>query len=122
MNKFRLSSIAATAIVVAGIASFGTVARRAYSTQYQPIFIDSANSVVAGSALSVGVGVQGPTSITIYSDPVGAVSYSGTVDSTTATVSAATDPNASGPVTVYLATDGESTVSESIYLQDGAEN
>ena len=52
----------------------------------------------------------GPANVIISSDPPGAVSYEGPVESATETVMADTDPNMSpGSVMVYLQTEGGST-------------
>lgn len=55
---------------------------------------------------------SGGKHVTVYSDPVGVVSYSGTVSGSSAVLPAHVSADAApGPVTVFIETDGSSTVS-----------
>lgn len=63
--------------------------------------------------MGCSVGLTGaPATVTIYSDPPGAVTFQGTVSQVSQTVWASTDPNLdSRVVTVYVKTDGAQIVS-----------
>jgi hypothetical protein len=78
---------------------------------YEPLGIVAQDQLVPGQALPLNVTLEGPSSITVYSDPPGAVQYTGNLDSSSGTINATTSsfvPN--GPVTVYLETDGATVV------------
>jgi len=101
--------------ILAFVISFGWMPSAQGHAQYEPIDIEVGYQIVAGEPLACDVQLTGgPSYINIYSDPPGAVSYSGTVTSAAATVAAATSSQASGTVTVYLETDGEVVVSTEV--------
>lgn len=81
--------------------------------RFRPVMVDPDRHLIAGQSLACRVETTGgPEDVTIYSDPLGAVSYQGRIQGSTATVSAQTAttvPN--GPVTIYFTTDGSTTVS-----------
>ena len=65
----------------------------------------SVGALTAGEPVECTVSVtEAPANVVIYSDPPGAISFEGTVTSTTQAVQAATDANASGSVTLYART------------------
>jgi len=95
-------------IVLGVLLSLFAVGQQARSlTISEPIHLGVASQFTPGQPVSCSVQLtSGPTQITIYSSPAGAVSYSGSVATASATVSATTSSSASGPITVYLKTDG----------------
>jgi len=75
---------------------------------FEPISLSSSTTFEPGSPLPCTVQLDGgPQNITIYSNPVGVVSYQGVI-SQSETVQATTNASASaGYVTVYVVTDGQ---------------
>jgi hypothetical protein len=93
--------------------SLFAVGQKARSLQIaEPIHLATSSTFMAGQPLACSVQLTtSPAQVTIYSSPLGAVSYSGSVASSTATVSAKTSPTVTGPITIYLKTDGAQTCS-----------
>ncbi len=93
--------------------SFLLTSRAALSmAEYEPIGLVSDTTIVPGNPLACQVSLTGPSAtVTVYSNPPGAVSFQGTVQDS-ATFQADTDPNLSQgqSVTVYVITDGEQVV------------
>jgi hypothetical protein len=85
-----------------------------------PISLNTPTTFEAGATINCQVAVSGvPSSIHIYSDPPGVVSYSGTISGTTATVPVQTNPDAtSGDVTVYLSTGGSQVVADTAVVEN----
>ena len=106
--SYRLiGAIAGIGILGAGIAAGAAHSR----SMYEPLGIAVDAPITAGYAVPVSLSLEGPAPVTIYSDPPGAVTYSGDVNSSSATVFAETSSDApSGPIAVYVETDGASTV------------
>jgi len=100
-------------IVLGVLFSLFAVGQKARSlTISEPIHLGVSSQFTPGQPLSCNVQItSGPSQITIYSSPAGAVSYSGSVATASATVSATTSAGTSGPVTIYVRTDGAQTCS-----------
>jgi hypothetical protein len=96
------------------VASFG-FAKPVRSVEFEPLMISSQETVVPGQPLACAVAFDGgtPSEIHITSNPPGVVSYHGPVSGASDVVEAATSASApAGPVTVYLATSGDTVVSD----------
>lgn len=80
---------------------------------HEPIIITGPKTFAPGDPLPCNVTLDGgPEQITIYSDPPGAVSFTGALNGATGTVQASTSASTTpGTVTVYLITDGATVVS-----------
>jgi hypothetical protein len=88
--------------------------------EYQPITVVTKSCLTPGNTLPLDIQLQGPATVHVYSDPVGAVSYDGDIDGTEATVDATTSSTGStGTVTVYVETDGETVVSTNVTQNPG---
>jgi len=114
----RATAIRTSLFVVSGVfVSLFAVGQKARSLQIaEPIHLGVSSRYTAGQPLACSVQLtSGPSQVTIYSQPLGAVSFTGSIDSSTATVSAVTSPNATGSVTVYLKTSGTQTCSTVSY-------
>ena len=91
-------------------------------TEFQPIDIATEGELVPGEPLDCRIELQGgPATVTVYSDPPGAVSFSGTVTQATSVVQATTSEDISGPVTLYLVTDGATSVQTDVLASDPIE-
>lgn len=104
-----VSSIALAFLCVSSVLLPGSVAS---SREYEPIGIVSDETLVTGQPLPCQVSLDGPSAtVTVYSNPTGAVSFQGTVQNG-ATFEASTDPNLTHGqnVTVYAITDGQTVV------------
>lgn len=92
-------------------------------TTYQGVLIIPKTSVTPGQALDCEVQLNGgPEVASIYSSPAGAVSWSGSISNgNKVTVHATTASSISTPtVTVYLVTDGATTVSASVNVDSAS--
>lgn len=120
----RALSARSTSIVLACAACAVGVMAFTKSAQsggfYEPIFLTAnAASATPGQPLSCTVQLTGgPEHITVYSSPAGAVSYSGTVSSATATFTASTSSTSFGSATVYVVTDGQQVASTRVRFQN----
>lgn len=98
----------------------------ALTAEGQPIFEYTSNAVVEGQPLDVTIGLSsGGTDVTIYSSPLGAVYYQGHVEADVTTVSANTevsDLEHGTPVTIYVETDGTTTVAVETYVSRSMDN
>lgn len=105
----RFLTFLLVALSVSGVLFSGRIAR---SGEYEPIGLVSDSVLVAGEPLLCQVGLDGPSAtVTIYSNPPGAVSFHGTLQSG-AIVEADTAPNLTDGqhVTIYAVTDGQNVV------------
>jgi hypothetical protein len=110
----RASAIRTALFVALGVfISLFAVGQKARSLQIaEPIHLAANSTFTPGQPLSCSVQLtSGPSQVTIYSQPLGAVSFNGSVSSSTATVSAATSSTATGTITLYVKTDGAQTCS-----------
>lgn len=130
------AAIAVTATTaICAPASFGSSRLRATFWETDPIIFAVPTTVTPDSQMNCGVefsvaptladpaalkssparaAVSDTKHVTIYSDPPGVVSYSGTVTGSSATISATVSATAApGPVTVYIETDGSAPISAS---------
>lgn len=104
-----VSSIALASLCVSSVLLPGSISR---SADYEPIGIVSDETLVTGQPLPCQVNLDGPSAtVTVYSNPPGAVSFQGTVQNG-AIFEASTDPNLTHGqnVTVYAITDGQTVV------------
>jgi len=109
---FRLKNIAIIAGVAAASLSLIASRHAVRGGEYQPIIITTPKTYAPGDDIPVAVTTEGPATVSVYSDPPGAVTGTGNVDGTTGTVYASTSSTTSdSTVTVYAATDGETVVS-----------
>jgi hypothetical protein len=78
----------------------------------EPILEIAPPSYTAGDNIPVYVeATGGPTNVYLYSNPPGAVSYSGSINSASGTLTVPTNPNITGDVTIYFSTGGQQVVS-----------
>jgi hypothetical protein len=127
-----LTAVLALSATIFAPAGFGSRPRIALWDD-QPIILAVPPTVAPGETLNCAVDFEDATTdpvdpntlrtatkaatsesknVTVYSDPPGVVSYSGTVDGSSAVIPAAVAHDATpGPVTVYVETDGSTAVS-----------
>ena len=126
------AAIAATAAICAP-ASFGSSRLRAAFWESDPIIFAVPTTVTPDSTVNCGVAfADNPTPsdpaalkhannnsaasdtkhVTVYSNPPGVISYSGTVTGSSAMIPVTVSPTAApGPVTVYIQTEGSEPIS-----------
>jgi hypothetical protein len=119
-NKRTAKAVAALSLAFGLTLTAGTLGLSTASARIgaQPVDVDPKAPINPGSALAVGVQLTGASNITIYSSPLGAVSYSGYANATD-TVYAATSASDTGTVTVYLETDGTTIVNKQVVCAPG---
>lgn len=112
--------IAAGAFALAVLSAAPVLSR----TIIEPIEIDSMTCFRIGDQVPLNIHLtDGPAEVLVYSDPPGAVSYYGTVSSSSEIVMADSDPNqAPGDVDVYVSTGGSAVASTTISAMSSLAN